>query len=343
MCHAAAMDDSPPTALSSVPQSPQAMSAYEQEAWEDLQAFWAKREKKRSLPAKVSDKVPAKVSKALDGAKSKTGAVASRGASKVRDVSPTPVRNAVTSFSGWSVEQVIPMAVKTLNMATETLQELTDPDKVLDFHQQKGRTVNDIRDLRNLDLELLDEFTRRMTLKSAGIGALDGAVMGALAMVPVAGSVAAIGADMLVIHALSTAVATRAAYAYGINPMLETEQEHLERMLARAWVVQVPKAGVAKEARDAFIAGAGRVRWSEKFRNDHRIAGATEALMKKVGNTNSVPIGKVVSKMPAIGIVIGAGTNATTLGGLAKESVRYGRTLHLSRRFDLPLPANLRD
>lgn len=165
--------------------------------------------------------------------------------------------------------------------------------------------------------------------------------MGALTFIPVAGSVAAIPADLVVMHALSTAIATQAAHAYGIEPRSDEERHHLDRMLRKAWAAQAPKAGTVKSAHDAFEAGAMRVRWSDRFRQDHRIAAALENLMKQVGNGRSVPIDKVVSKLPALAVVTSAGINSTVLGSLAKSSLRYSQTVYLSEKYGLPLPAHL--
>lgn len=112
-------------------------------------------------------------------------------------------------------------------------------------------------------------------------------------------------------------------------------------MVRKAWTAQAPKAGTVKGAKDAFVQGAGRVRWSDKFRNDHRIAFAVEKLLKQIGNGQHVPIEKVVAKMPAIAVVTSAGINGTVLGSLAKTSVRYGRTVHLAQKHNLALPPNL--
>ena len=64
--------------------------------------------------------------------------------------------------------------------------------------------------------------------------------------------------------------------------------------------------------------------------------------MKQVGNTNHVPIEKVVAKMPAIGVVTSAGMNSAVLGSLARTSIRYGQTVHLARKHGLEPPPNLR-
>lgn len=198
-----------------------------------------------------------------------------------------------------------------------------------------------LADLRALDLEDLDGFMHRFVWQCRTTGVFEGAGMGLLTFVPVAGSVAAIGLDLIVMHALSAAIATRAAHAYGLDPTSDSGREHLDRMLRQAWTAQAPKAQAVKSAKDAFVDGATRVNWSPKFRTDHRIAAAVEKLMKQLGNGNHVPIDKVVAKMPAIAVVTSAGINGAVLGSLAKTSIRYSQTIHLANKHNLELPPNL--
>jgi hypothetical protein len=93
---------------------------------------------------------------------------------------------------------------------TDWTAELMDPAKVLEHHRAAGREVARLEDLKELDLEHLDGFTRTMALKWRTGGALQGG-----AMVPYAGGVAAITLDMVAMHVLSTAVATRVATLMG--------------------------------------------------------------------------------------------------------------------------------
>ncbi|MEI5671853.1 MULTISPECIES: EcsC family protein [unclassified Nocardioides] len=309
------------------------MSRYEAQAWVELNDYWTKKVERRGLPPKVSS--------AVGSTSATVKSVASATGGFVRDITPQPVKNAGGVVLDRTLEPTVRAVVGLLELVTETVQELSDAEKVLAHHRANGHDIETMADLRTLDLEQLDTVTRKLAWRSRLTGAVEGGAMGALTFVPVAGTVAAIGADLVVMHALSTAIATRAAHAYGVDPSSDDERHHLERMLRKAWTAQAPKAGTVKSASDAFQAGAGRVRWSDKFRNDHRIAHALESLMKQMGNGNHVPIEKVVSKMPAIAVVTAAGTNSTVLGSLAKTSVRYGQTLHLARKHDLPLPASL--
>lgn len=313
--------------------APPEMSTYEAKAWGDLNDFWQRKAERRSLPPRVQEAVDATTSK-VKGAASVTGGF-------ISDVAPQPIKDAGGAVLDWTLEPTVRAVVGMLELVTDAVQEFTDADKVLDHHREAGRRVRTLADLRSLDLEQLDSYTRTLALRSGLTGFIEGGAMGVLAFVPVAGSVAALGADLVVMHALSTAIATRAAYAYGIDPTSDAERHHLDRMLRKAWAAQAPKSRTVKSAKDAFQAGAGRVNWSQKFRDDHRIAAAMEKLLKQVGNTNKVPIDKVVSKLPALGVVTSAGINSTVLGSLAKTSVRYGRTIHLVDKHGLPLPSNL--
>lgn len=309
------------------------MSDYEAKAWDDLNTFWQRKSEKRTLPPKVS--------RAIDVTSTKVKRAATTTGDFIGDITPQPFKNAGGLALDWTLEPTAKAVVGLLEMVTETVQELTNAEKVFDHHRTNGHQVGRLADLHALDLEHLDTFTRNLAWRVRGIGIAEGAAMGLLTFVPIAGSVLAIGADLVVMHALSTAIATRAAHAYGIDPTSDAERHHLDRMLRRAWAAQAPKTGTVKSAKDAFQAGAGRVRWSEKFRNDHRIARATENLLKQMSNGNHIPIEKVVSKMPAIAVVTAAGINGTVLGELARTSVRYSQTIHLSNKHGLPLPANL--
>lgn len=311
------------------------MSAYETQAWSDLSAFWHKKSDRRTLA------LPPRASGAKDAISSRVRRTASTAGTRVGKATPQVVKEAGGAVVDLALEPTMNAALGLLEWVTETVQEFSDPALVYNFHQERGRTVTSRTDLHMLDLEHLDEFTRRFVWQCRTTGVLEGGALGALTFVPVAGSVASIGLDLVVMHALSTAIATRAAHAYGLDPTSEVGRHHLDRMLRKAWRTQAPKAGTVKSAKDTFVAGAGRTRWSQKFRDDHRIAAAVEKLMKQAGNGQHVPIDKVVAKMPAIGVVTSAGVNGTVLGSLAKTSVRYSQTVHLASKYDLALPANL--
>jgi hypothetical protein len=232
--------------------------------------------------------------------------------------------------------------VRLLKLVTDWSVELTDADRVVSHHRERGRDVASLEDLRQLDLRELDEVTRRLALRWRTLGAVEGGALGALAFVPVAGGLAAITLDVLVIHVLSTAIATRAVHAYGFDPSAPEAERMIEQMVNRAYKEQVPKVTTQRGAANAFTAAAGRVKWSQRLREDHRILAAVEKLMKQASGGGHVPVTRAAKALPVVSVVIGAGTNAYLLGAVAKHSVCHSQTVLLSQRYDLPLPPSLR-
>jgi hypothetical protein len=309
------------------------MSAYEAKAWADLQKYWEKKSERRELPPKAK--------KALEKTSGKVKDAASATGDFVSGVTPQTVKDAGGIVLDWTLEPTVKAVVGLLELVTDWVQEANSVESVFEYHRSNGHEIESLDDLRRIDMKDLDRYTRTLALRWRTIGAVEGGAMGALTFIPIAGSVAAIPADLVVMHALSTAIATKAAYAYGIDPTSEDERHHLDRMLRKAWLAQAPKSGTVNSAHHAFREGAGRVRWSQKFRQDHRIAAALENLMKQVGNGKHVPIDKVVSKLPGLAVVTAAGINSTVLGSLAKTSLRYSQTVYLSEKYGLPMPGNL--
>lgn len=309
------------------------MSPYEAHAWTELAEFWQRKADRRRLPPRAEQAKDAAAAKIKDAAAATGKTIANR--------TPQAVKNAGGLVIDRALEPASQAVLGLLDWVTETVQRLNDPADVYKHHRSQGRAVTSLGDLSGLDLEDLDGFTRGFVWRCRTTGIVEGTGMGLLTFVPVAGSVAAIGLDLIVMHALSAAIATRAAHAYGLDPTSDSGREHLDRMLGRAWTAQAAKARTVKSAKDAFVDGATRVKWSEKFRSDHRIAAAVEKLMKQLGNGNHVPIDKVVAKMPAIAVVTSAGINGAVLGSLAKTSIRYGQTIHLANKHNLALPPNL--
>ncbi|WP_166680282.1 EcsC family protein [Kribbella sp. VKM Ac-2566] len=196
-------------------------------------------------------------------------------------------------------------------------------------------------DLRALDLNDLDEVTRRIVLRWRSTGAAEGGALGVLALVPFAGGVTAIGLDVVVMQVLSTAIATRVAYAYGFDALAPHQRHLIERMVLRAYKDQGIKAVAVRDASAAFNAGRGRQRWSQKLREDHRLMAAVEKLMQQFANGQHVPVEKVTRFMPVVAVLAGAGTNAYVLGDVAKQATLFAQTSFLSEKYGLPMPANL--
>lgn len=314
------------------------MSSYERKRWDELVAHWEKKTqgKKQLLPPRARAALTTSVRATKETASSAGKAVAER----------TP--ESVKAAAGVAVDAVlvptVQNVVQLLELLNDWVVELTDPEAVLKYHREKGRDVESLEDLRRLDLEVLEELTNRMALKWSAIGIGQGASFGALAMipVPVLGSVAAIGLDMIAMQALTGAIATRICYAYGYDAADPSMRHIIDRMVARAYRNQVGKASSVKKASAAFDAAKGRVNWSQRLREDHRLLAAVEKLLKRAGNGKHVPVKSARMGMPVVSVLAGAATNSHVLGDTARQARHYGATMLLAEKHGLELPANLR-
>lgn len=312
---------------------PSAMSSYEREAWKRLDRHWEKKAKHREL-------IPPKARAALDSAGDKAREVASKAGHQVGKYAPEPVKRAGEFVVDEALAPTIKAAAELLELAEDWAAELMDPEEVLKYHRARGHAVSELEDLRALDLEPLDVFTRRMALKGRSIGGLEGAATGVLAFVPVVGTFAGLSADVLLMQMLSTAVASRAMYSYGFNAHHPEEHLMVQKIVRRSYRAQAPKVKAVSDASKAYKASKARVNWSKKIRDDHRLMAAVEKLMKQFTD-GSVSIQDVSKKMPAIGIATSAGSNAYILGDVAKHGIMYAQTRLLAEKYDLVLPPNL--
>jgi hypothetical protein len=311
-----------------------AMSPYEARRWAYLQRHWAKKAERRQL-------LPAKTRVALGEARDQVKNAARKAGEAVSNVTPPVVKDGIEVVTDAALVPTAKGAVHLLELVTDWTTELMDPDKVLAHHRSAGHDVAKLADLKNLDLEHLDDYTRTLALTWRTRGALQGGAMGVLAMVPVAGGIAAIGTDLVAMHVLSTALATRVAYSYGFDVKDDEMRQLVDRMVVRAYRNQVPKAQTAQKAGAAFNVGKARVRRSEKLLTDHKLLAAVDKLMQQFANGRAVPISKAAKAVPVVAVVAGAGTNAYVLGDVVHQARLYAQTLYLADKYGLPLPENL--
>jgi hypothetical protein len=309
------------------------MSTYEQKQWIRLVDHW----EKKATPRQI---LPSKARAALTSASDGTRAAAAKAGRKVGEVTPPPVKNAAQTITNGALVSAVKGAVHLLEFATEVTAELMDPAFVLEHHRNAGREVNSLLDLRRLDLADLDTMTRRMAMKWRATGAVEGGALGVLAMVPYAGGAAAITLDIVVMQVLTTAIATRVAYAYGYDAADPDQWDMIERMVRRAYRDQTGKAVAMREAASGFRAGINRQRWSDKLRQDEKLMAAVEKLMKQFARTDHIPVRKVTLAMPLVSIAAGAGTNAYVLGDVAKQATYFGQTNFLADKYGLSLPGH---
>lgn len=324
--------------MSEVIPDPDPMSRYERKRWEELQAHWEKKAQGRK------QWLPPRARAALDTTKQATKDTASNAGKAVAERTPERVKAVAGGAVDAALAPTVQNVVQLLELLNDWVVELMDPEAVLKHHREQGRDVESLEDLRRLDLKALDELTDRMALKWGTVGVGQGASFGALAMipVPVLGSVAAIGLDMIAMQALTGAIATRICYAYGYDAADPDMRHIIDRMVARAYRNQVAKAGSVKKASAAFDAAKGRLRWSQKLRDDHNLMAAVEKLLKRAGDSRHVPVKNARMGMPVVSVLAGAATNSHVLGDTARQARHYGATMLLAEKYGLELPANLR-
>ncbi|WP_431961929.1 EcsC family protein [Actinacidiphila sp. bgisy160] len=310
------------------------MSAYEAQVWDTLNEHWQRRNNRRGLPNWAST------------ALGRTGEVAGNAAKRVKDAVPEavaePIRRAGDAVADAAMRPALAGAAALLELVNDWAMDLNDPKSVEKIALKQGFEIDSFTELRQQDLQVCDRLLTRNTLKWRTTGAFEGGAMGLLAMVPVAGIPAAMTADILVVQVLTTSIAARIAYSYGYDAKDPKEQNFIQRLVQQSFMAQAAKAKPLRDAARAADALKGRVNWSQKLRNDHRLVAALEKLMKQLGPTGSrVPVKNVAKVVPFVGVLIGAGMNAAVLGRVAAEAQRYCQTRFLCDKYGLPLPAAL--
>lgn len=315
---------------------PSQMSDYEFRRWVELCAFWERDPALKKL-------MPAKAREAMETAGAKARQAASKTRDFVGDRMPDQIKTAGDVALDAALVPTLHSVLRLLELVNDWVVELTDPESVLEFHRQRGRDVAAIEDLRTLDLEHLDEVTRWMTLRWRSLGAAEGAALGAMAMipVPVVSSFAAISLDVVVVQALSTAIATRVCYAYSFDARDPQFASMISQMISKSYAAQAPKAAGVKQAGAAFAAAKDRIRWSDKLRQDHRLMAAIEKLLKSIGDGKAVSVRSARMGLPVVSVVLGAGTNQQVLGEISKGAQRYAATRFLAHKYSLDLPGIL--
>ncbi len=313
------------------------MTAYEKQQWERLNAYWAKRADARGTPKWLADGAR----RVVDGVRRSGQAVGRAVPDRVKDVAGD-VSDVALDKAVLPVTRAVAGAVASvLELVSDTAMELQDPEKVLAGARQRGLEVNELADLRKLDLKDCDQLLARSALKARAVGALDGAAMGALALVPVAGIPLSIGLDVLVMQVMTTAVASRVAHTYGFDAKDPVERDFIAALVTRSLGEHAARARALTETSKAFTASSGRKRWSQALRRDHRVMAALEKFMAKWYSGGHVPVSHVSKTLPVVSIVVGAGTNAHILGSVADHAQKYCQTRFLAEKYGLPLPVAL--
>ncbi|MFC3688589.1 EcsC family protein [Aquipuribacter hungaricus] len=313
---------------------PGAMSPYEREQWQDLNKYWERKSSRRGMPKAVASSGRA-VSRAAGGAAAAAGRVV-----------PGPVKAAATSVGDTIADHALQPALKgavgLIELVDAWATDLIDPASVVKLARARGVDIGDFSELSGRDLRDCDRLVARDTLKWRTAGALEGAGMGAVALIPVAGLPLSVTADVVILQILSVSIATRIAYSYGIDGASPAESDFITELATGALARQATKIVPLRDAGRAHQAAAKRVRWSPKLRDDHVLVAKLEQFMAKWYTGGKVPVQHMSKALSVFAIVVGAGVNATTLGRVSSHAQRYCRTRFLAEKYGLELPAALR-
>jgi hypothetical protein len=310
------------------------MNAYERQVWDRINKHWQHRANRQGLPNWASTTLE------------RTGSAARSAVSFVADAAPEPVTKVIhragDAVASKAVRPTLEAAIAMLELVNDWALDLNNPRSVENLARKHGHNLDSFTELRKQDLKVCDRLLTRNTLTWRTLGAFEGAGMGLLALLPVAGIPVAISADILVIQVLSTSIAAHIAYSYGYDAKDPDEQAFIQRLVRRSFMAQAAKAKPLRDVARAAEALKGRVRWSEKLRADSRLIAALEKLMKQLGPAGSkVSVESVAKVVPFVGILIGAGMNSVVLGNVAADAKRYCQTRFLCDKYGLPLPVAL--
>ncbi|MBT3154118.1 EcsC family protein [Streptomyces sp. CHD11] len=310
------------------------MSTYERQVWDTLNEHWQRRKNRRALPNRASVVL------------GRTNQLAGNTVRRVRDAVPEavaePVRRAGEAVADTAVRPVLASATALLELGNDLALELNNPKSVEELARKKGFDIDSFTALRQQDLKVCDRLLTRNTLTWRAIGAVEGGAMGMLATVPVAGTLTAMTADILVVQVLSTSIAARITYSYGYDAKDPKEQDFIQCLVQRSFMEQAAKAKPLRDTARAADAVKGRVNWSQKLRNDHRLLATLEKVMQRLGPAGSrAPVENVAKAVPFVGVLIGASVNGAVLGRVATDAQRYCQTRFLCDKYGLPLPAAL--
>lgn len=100
------------------------MSAYERKKWAELGTYWARKGEKRSLPPVAQ--------RAVEGAIKKAKTAASATGDLVTRATPQAVKDVGGMAFDSTLEPTVRAVLGLLELVTDTVQELANPEKVLD-------------------------------------------------------------------------------------------------------------------------------------------------------------------------------------------------------------------
>jgi hypothetical protein len=187
----------------------------------------------------------------------------------------------------------------------------------------------------------------RYVLASMGEGAVAGAGMTGGAALATGGTVLGIGAgaapgigvlvgvtaaDAIAVLAASSRVSAEIAAYYGYDVELPHEQVRAAGVLGVGLAPQAGKAAAYQELNKLVQALARRQTWEEL--NKNVMTKVIRAVFRRFGVRLAQK--KLGQAVPVVGILVGAGLNATTIGNVAEAAEMVYRERFLREKYGMP-------
>ncbi len=300
------------------------MTAYDRKAWQEIQK-WREPSAGRHLLPKPVKRLAASGLRGLGA-----GATAIPGSATV----VAAVEGALGGLLG-SVDRV---AVASVHRTA-----------IISRFTKQGHAVADLADIRDLELSDIDKVKPRVDLRymlaSMGEGAASGAAMTG-GYVLAAGGAAAGGvgaapgisllvgvtaADAVAVLAASSRASAEIAAYYGYDVELPHERLYASAVLGVGLASQAGKAAAYQELNKLVQALARRKTW--EVLNKNVMTQVIKSVYEQFGvRLTQKKLGQAV---PVVGIVLGAGLNATTLNGVTEAAENIYRERFLRERYGI--------
>jgi hypothetical protein len=306
--------------------SPTSFFDYDRKAWEQIQKWREPSVGRQMVPTRVKSVAAYGVQKVGSGVQAVPGSAAAASA----------VEGAVTGLLG-TVDRV---AVASVHRSA-----------ILSRFQKAGHPVQELADIRKLNLRDIDRAKPRVDLRyilaSAGEGAAAGAGMTGGGVLAAGGTVFGMGAgaapgigvlvgvtaaDAVAVLAASSRVSAEIAAYYGYDVELPHERLRAAGVLGVGLASQAGKAAAYQELNKLVQALARRKTWEALNKN------VMTSVIRSVFGRFGVQMTqkKLGQAVPVVGILVGAGLNAKTISSVAEAAEMIYRERFLREQYGLP-------
>ncbi len=224
-------------------------------------------------------------------------------------------------------------------------------DAIVEAYRKRGHTVDDLDDIRKLDLQVIDDVKPNLGLAYTAGATVEGAAAGFAVsggeLLATAGGVFGVGAGsapgaatvigamagdaVAVLMGTNRAVAHIAAY-YGYDVDKPDERLFALAVLGMGTATEVGKAAAYAEINKLVQALARRAAWEQLRQN--MVARVVEKVFARLGFR--ITQRKLGQAVPVVGVLLGAGMNAKLFMGVTDDAEHIYRERFLRDRYGLP-------